>query len=146
MTELRMMVQHSGEGHAITAESPTGLKLTFDGEDGTFGATPMQHLLAGLAACTLMDIAVILRKKRVAFSHLRAEAVGERPSEGHPKPFTSLKLSFRVEGNVPQKTFEDAVRLAFDKYCNIGATLRNAPAIAFEASVDPLQASSAVGS
>lgn len=124
MSELRLVVRHTGEGHAVACESPAGGTITFDGEGGAFGATPMQHLLSALAACTLMDVAVILRKKRLAFSNLRAEAFGTRPDEGHPKPFTGVRLVFRVDGGVPVKAFEDAVRLSYEKYCNVGATLR----------------------
>lgn len=135
MSEIRLEVRHSGEGHRITALSPTGGTLTFDGEGGTFGATPMQHLLAALGACTLMDVALILRKKRIPFSNLRVEAVGLRPDEGHPKPFTGVRLLFDVEGDVPAKAFDDAVRLSFEKYCNVGATLRAGIAPTVEARV-----------
>lgn len=124
LTELRLAVRHTGDGHKIVADTLTAGELTFDGDGGTFGASPMQHLLAALGACTLMDIAIILRKKRIAFADLWVEAIGTRPDEGHPKPFTGIRLAFHVSGDVPAKAFEDAVRLSFEKYCNVGATLR----------------------
>lgn len=124
MSETRIAIRHTGDGHKIIADALTAGELTFDGEGGAFGGTPMQHLLAALGACTLMDVAIILRKKRVAFSNLRVEAVGARPDEGHPKPFTSIQLEFQVDGDVSEKAFDDAVRLSFEKYCNVGATLR----------------------
>lgn len=124
MSEMRLAIRHTGDGHKIVADTLSAGELTFDGEGGAFGATPMQHLLAALGACTLMDVAVILRKKRIAFADLWVEAIGVRPDEGHPKPFTGAHLVFHVAGDVPAKAFDDAVRLSFEKYCNVGATLR----------------------
>ncbi len=136
MTELHLSLRHTGQGHAIEGEAPNGVHIAFDGEGGRAGATPMQHLLAAAGACALMDVAAILSKKRIAFRDLRVECAGERPDEGHPKPFRSMRLDFRVGGEVPVKAFEDAVRLAMEKYCNVGATLRASPTIAYGAAVE----------
>lgn len=131
------MMRHTGEGHGIEGVSPNGSLLSFDGETGSAGPTPMQHLLAAAGACALMDVALILRKKRLVFEGLRVECIGERPDEGHPRPFTSVRLVFSVEGDFPQKTLEDAARLALDKYCNVAATLRAGIAPSFEAHALP---------
>lgn len=136
MSEMRLMASHTGQGHMVTCDVPGGGTMTLDGEGGAFGATPMQHLLAALCACTLMDVALILRKKRIAFSDLRAEAVGTRPDEGHPRPFTDIRLSFRVAGDVPAKAFDDAVRLSLETYCNVGATMRAGVVPTVDARVD----------
>lgn len=137
MSRLRLDIRHTGEGHRITTRAPTGGELTFDGEGGTFGATPMEHLLASLGACTLMDVAIILRKKRIAFEDLRVEAIGARADEGHPTPFTEIRLVFHVDGDVPAKAFDDAVRLSFETYCNVGATLRAGLVPTFETQIHP---------
>jgi putative redox protein len=79
---------------------------------------------------------VILRKKRLAFRDLRVECVGERPDEGTPKPFLGVKLVFRVKGDVPAKAFDDAVRLAVEKYCSVGATLGKGIPVAWDAKLD----------
>jgi putative redox protein len=136
MSTMRITARVVDEEFGIEAVAPDGKVLTFDGEDGKHGATPMQHLLASVGACSLMDVAHILRKKRLAFRDLRVECVGERPDEGHPKPFKSLKLVFLVRGDVPRKVLEDAARLAIQKYCNVGATLKEGLSVDFEAVVD----------
>jgi len=135
MSEMSLTVTHTGKGFALDCTTPEGVPLRFDADGGTFGATPMQHLLAATGACALMDVNLILAKKRLTYSNLRVECVGERPSEGTPKPFHGIKLVFRVDGDVPQKAFDDAVRLSVEKYCSVEATLRKATPVAFEARV-----------
>jgi putative redox protein len=135
MAEMRLSVKHTGDGHHITCENEAGGKMAFDGGDGAWAPTPMQHLLAAAGACALMDVEVILRKKRLAFRDLRVECVGQREKRGEVNPFTSMRLVFRVEGDVPAKAFEDAVRLSVEKYCSVGATIEKGVPIAHEAHV-----------
>lgn len=135
MSQIQLTVHHSGEGDALTCTTPQGASMTFDTGASTFGASPMQHLLAAIGACAIIDVEGILKKKRLAFSNLRVDCVGERPDEGYPKPFTSLKLKFLVDGDVPAKAFDDAVRLAVEKYCSVAETLKTNPPVSFEAIV-----------
>lgn len=136
--DLRLTVAHTGNGFAIESTTAAGVRMTFDNPPGgATGGSPMEHLLAAFAACALMDVDIILRKKRLTFSNLRCEAVGARPDAGDVKPFTGIRLVFRVDGEVPKKAFDDAVRLSVDKYCSVGATLQKPPTIAYEAQVGP---------
>lgn len=136
MAEMRLTVRHTGKGNAMECTTPQGVTMTFDDPDaGAHGASPMQHLLAALGACALMDVEVILRKKRLAFSDLRVECVGQRPDGVHPRPFEDVRLVFRVAGDVPAKAFEDAVRLSVEKYCSVGATVEKGAPVRFEAVV-----------
>ena len=133
---MRLTVTHAGKGSDMECRTPQGALMRFSDPDAsTFGASPMQALLASIGACALMDVDVILRKKRLAFSDLRVECVGARADEGHPKPFLDVKLLFRVEGDVPPKAFDDAVRLSVEKYCSVGATVTKGAPLAFEARV-----------
>ena len=133
---MRLIVAHTGKGSDMECRTPQGAVLRFsDPDESTFGASPMQALLASIGACALMDVDVILRKKRLAYANLRVECVGARPDEGHPKPFLDVKLVFRVDGDVPAKAFEDAVRLSVEKYCSVGATVTKGAPLAFEAQV-----------
>lgn len=133
--DVQLVARHTGQGHAIDVATASGLTTTYDGGGGAHGPSPMEHLLGGLAACALMDVDIILRKKRLTFSNLRADCVGRREEEGEATPFVDIRLVFRVDGDVPQKAFEDAVRLSVEKYCSVGATLKRDPPVAWEARV-----------
>ena len=130
---MRLTVTHTQKGMALECITPQGAKIQFDDSDAGTTGSPVQHLLASIGACALMDVEIILAKKRLAFSNLRVECVAQRPDEGTPKPLQSVKLVFRVEGNVPQKAFDDAVRLSVDRYCSVGETVRKGAPIAYEA-------------
>lgn len=136
MAEMRLTVTHTGEGHHLEARNDAGGTMRFDGGDGAWAPTPMQHLLASIGACALMDVDVILRKKRLTFQNLRVECVGQREKRGEVNPFTDVKLLFRVDGEVPDKAFADAVKLSVEKYCSVGATLEKALPVAHEAKVN----------
>lgn len=135
MAQMELTVRHTGAGNQVACETPAGAKMTFDGDGGSYGATPMQHLLASFGACAIMDVEIILRKKRLDFRNLRVDCIGDRPDEGTPKPFLGMRLVFRVEGEVPEKAFEDAVRLSVEKYCSVGDTLKKGIPLKWEAKV-----------
>ena len=133
MAEMRLTVSHTGKGDALACVTPKGAHIGFDATDAGTTGSPVEHLLASIGACALMDVDIILKKKRLEFANLRVECVAQRPDEGTPKPLNSVKLVFRVDGNVPQKAFDDAVRLSVDRYCSVGETVRKGAPIAYEA-------------
>lgn len=135
MAEMRLTVAHTGNGMALECVTPQGARIGFDDSDAGTTGSPVQHLLASLGACALMDVDIILRKKRLTFSNLRVECVAQRPDEGTPKPLLDVKLLFRVDGDVPTKAFDDAVRLSVERYCSVGETIRKGAPISFEARV-----------
>lgn len=136
MAQMRLTVTHTGNGNQVECKTPQGASMTFDGDGGAYGATPMQHLLAAIGACSLMDVDIILKKKRLAYANLRCECVGDRPDKGTPTPFTGVQLVFRVDGDVTPKAFEDAVKLSVEKYCSVGDTVKHGAPIRWEAKVN----------
>ena len=90
--------------------------------------SPMELVLIALCGCTASDVVGILRKKREPFTTLEVYAEGER-AETFPKIYTSIRLTYRVGGNVTHKAMEDAVRLSKEKYCSVSAMLEKAAKI-----------------
>lgn len=133
---MRLTVKHTGPGSGMECTTPQGATITFDDPDtGTFGASPVQHLLSALGACALVDVAIFLKKKRLTFTNLRVECVAQRRDEPYPRVFQSVKLVFRVEGAVPKKAFDDVVRLAVEKYCTVAGTVKEGASVEWEAVV-----------
>lgn len=133
--EHRVVARHTGQGHAIDCTNDRGLVTHFDAGDAAKSPSPMEHLLGGLGACALMDVEVILKKKRLTYANLRVECTGRREERGEATPFVDVRLVFHVDGDVPQKAFDDAVRLSVEKYCSIGETLKLAPKVQWAAQV-----------
>jgi len=121
------------QGNRFDADLDSGASLTFDSaEDGEApaGPSPLEALLASLAACTAMDVISILEKKRQDVKSYRVEIEADRNPPGEwPRPFKSFHLNHVVSGDVDEHALARAIELSEDKYCSVSATLRTAPRI-----------------
>ena len=92
------------------------------------GASPKQLLLAGLAGCTGMDVASLLKKMRVPFENFEMDIEAELTDE-HPIVFSEIRLKYVFWGdNLDKAKVEKAVKLSQDKYCGVSAMLKkNSP-------------------
>lgn len=117
------LIGGSVTGIAFRARTDDGLEFVLDSGPGAAGPSPVDVLIAGLGACTGMDVISILRKKRLDITGYAIELEGERRDE-HPRAFTSIEVTHRVRGRgVPRVAVEEAVHLAESKYCTVHATL-----------------------
>lgn len=118
--------------------TPTGHMVRLDayppeGEPST-GPTPVEMLLASMAACSGMDVISILAKKRQKVTSYRVEVDGVRGPEGeYPRPFVKMTVRHIVDGeNLDPVAVARAVELSDQKYCTVMTTLRAAPEIVSE--------------
>jgi putative redox protein len=93
-----------------------------DGQS-TAGASPVQMLVIGLAACMAMDVVDIIRKGRHPLTAFRTRIVAERQQQV-PHRLTRASLHFHVHGDVPVVVVERAIALSRDKYCSVWHSLR----------------------
>ena len=111
-------------------EASSGHAIVLDAGAEKSANSPMEAVLIALCACTASDVVGILRKKREPFTSLEVLAAGER-AEDFPKVYTSIRLTYRVGGNVTHKAVEDAVRLSKEKYCSVSAMLEKSANVDF---------------
>ncbi len=118
----------------------TRFDATFDPDFPARYASPMEVMLESLAACSMMDIIAILRKKRKTIKALHAEVEAER-AETHPKVFTSIRLVYRLQSpDCSQADFEKSVGLSIGTYCSVAGMLRNSGcSIAWTAELAPVR-------
>jgi putative redox protein len=82
------------------------------------GSRPMEMLLLGLGGCAMIDVVLILRKARQAFTDIRVEINAERASEV-PQVFTRIHLHFVVAGEqLDSRRVDRAISLSAQKYCS----------------------------
>lgn len=119
------------ENERYIAEATSRHAIVMDTASEKTANTPMELVLIALCGCTASDVVGILRKKREPFTHLEVHAEGDRAA-GYPAVYTSIKLIYRVTGNVSKKSMEDAVRLSKEKYCSVSAMLEKTAKLTFE--------------
>lgn len=102
---------HNSKGH--------GVRINANGE----GVSPMENLLLSVAACSCVDIEILLTKMRNELTDLLVEVKGDRVEDQTPKPYKSIHLHYKLYGEVKEKSAQKAVAMAVDKYCSVSACL-----------------------
>lgn len=125
-------------GAAFEADPPSGNRFVLDSHVDfggvNRGPTPVEALLASIAACSAIDVLAILQKKKQDVRAYRVEVEGERPAPGtYPRPFRSLIVRHIVSGRgIDPAAVQRAVELSDTKYCSVISTLRATPTVASE--------------
>jgi putative redox protein len=124
LTALATVLDPRG-GLRVDARTGTGFDLIFDTDDAgadRAGPSPTESILAALAACTSMDVASILRKKRQSAEGYRIAVTGQKADE-HPQVYTSIVIEHLVSGDVEPEALRRAVELSATTYCPVNAML-----------------------
>jgi putative redox protein len=88
------------------------------------GPSPMEAVEGALAACSGMDVVLVLGKMRKTVTAFRIEVEAVRRDE-HPRVFTRLTLVYHLDGpDIDPASAVKAVQLSQDKYCSVAAMLR----------------------
>ena len=112
---------------------PDGPAAVIDG-DGVQGQSPPEALLSALITCSGVDLVDYLAKRRTPVDTLTMDVIGHRRDE-HPRRYEQIIITYRVSGDGIERTqAERAVRLAFERYCSVAATL--APDVVMETVVE----------
>jgi putative redox protein len=114
-----------GKGKRVEAITGSGFPLEFDTlarDEGGVAAGPTETVLAALAACTSMDVASILRKKRQPVERYQIAVTGERADE-HPRVYTSITVEHQIVGAVSAEAVRRSVELSATAYCPVSAML-----------------------
>ncbi len=109
-------------GELKFATTVRNVSLTLDSAS-IAGLSPIDALVAGLAGCMAMDLALVLTRGRHALTGLRAHIVAHR-AEQAPKRLVRVELRFAVSGAVPDEPIDRAIELSREKYCSVWHSLR----------------------
>jgi putative redox protein len=119
------------------AMMPSGHSVPFDADRKHNAAPgPMEMLLGALGACTSVDIAIILTKKRQKLESLEVSVSGERASNP-PQVWTKIEMVYWLGGELDDKAVRDAIELSQSKYCSVAAMLRKTAEITYRYEINP---------
>jgi putative redox protein len=133
MSSVKNMVLAWQGNYRFVAKNEKGLSVSFDapipngGEETAL--SPMENVLASLAACSSYHVVSILRKKRQNFSDYLVEMTADRKDEP-PRVFTNIHLKYIIKGkNISKEAVQSAISLSEEKYCSVGGMLKNSTKI-----------------
>jgi putative redox protein len=118
-------------GVRIEATTEAGYPLAFETSDAGAARNapePTESLLAALAACTAMDVASILRKKRQRVTSYQIAVSGEK-SDQHPQIYTRIRIEHRVSGELEPEALRRSIMLSATRYCPVNAMLSRSATI-----------------
>jgi putative redox protein len=130
---MKKAIARQIHGMTFTGKADSNHWVMMDGsvaEGGSAAATsPKELVLVGLAGCTGMDVALILKKKRVQLDEFVVNVSAEEAEE-HPRIFTKIHIEYVFRGNnIKPADVEQAIELSQTKYCSVSAMLRKSAEI-----------------
>ena len=131
MHSIKKMVLNWKINYQLEARNEKGISVKFDapidhgGEETAL--SPMENVLASLAACSSFHVLRILKKMRQKISNYSVEATAERREEPPPRVFTRIHLEYMLKGKrINSNKVEKAIQLSEEKYCSVGGMLKKA--------------------
>ena len=129
MHSVKKMVLKWRTNYQLEASNEKGLSVKFDapiehgGEETAL--SPMENVLASLAACSSFHVLRILKKMRQKISNYSVEATAERREDPPPRVFTRIHLKYVVKGDkINPEALKKAIQLSEEKYCSVGGMLK----------------------
>ncbi len=96
----------------------TGAGKTFGIYDSE-SPSPMEMVLHGHAACSLIDVIDGLKHRKDSLEFIRIEIDADRADKS-PKVFTSIRMRYIVKGDVPEELVRRLIESSHEKYCSVG--------------------------
>ena len=109
-------------GERFEGGKPDGPRIRVDGE-GKEAPSPVTQLLMAAAACTGIDVVMILQKFHLTL-HPLPSAIRGRRRDHYPRRFLDLHLVFTLKGDgLEDHKARRAIELSITKYCTVINTL-----------------------
>ncbi|MCL5735512.1 MAG: OsmC family protein [Actinobacteria bacterium] len=125
-SELVVCAVHEGGMRFAASTGPHQVTIDYPLRPGeaVAGPTPLQLLLASLAACSGSTVALVLGRMQKPLESLEVHARGQRRDE-HPTVVTDIDLEFVLKGDGLDSTdAERALKIAEEQLCPVWAMLK----------------------
>ena len=121
-THKAVRLEHRG-GMVFHAEPSSGHPLDFDDRESNTGGSPVETVLAALAACSAMDVISIATKKRQAVTAYAVEVTGDQRDE-YPQVYTDITVTHVLDGSdLSEAAIRRSIELSATRYCPVSAML-----------------------
>ena len=127
-SELHVSAVHHGDMRISVAAREHVLSMDYPISSGS-DITPLEALLASLAACSGNSLALLLRKSKQPLDGVEVKVRGHRRDE-HPTIITDIELEFVVHGtDVKPAAVERAIKVAEEHICPVWCMLKDGTSI-----------------
>ena len=86
---------------------------------GTDTPSPMEMVLHGHAACSLIDVIDGLKHRKENVDFIKVEIEADRADET-PKVFTAVRMQYIVKGDVPETLVKRLIESSHERHCSVG--------------------------
>ncbi len=93
-------------------------------------ASPMEAVLMAVAACSSVDIEILLKKMRQPYTGISVSVEGIR-AESVPAVFTDIFIHYIIYGDVQISKAKKAVAMSMEKYCSVSIMLSKSVKISY---------------
>ena len=138
---MSIKVEWRQEGYQFEAENTIGGKIRMDG-DGVLqgiegGIAPFELLLAGVGACSAVDVLMILKKQRQSIKNLVVLVEPEKiKNDVGYSEYKSIHMHYILEGAIDQAKAEKALKLSVEKYCSVSKALEKGSEISYSVEIE----------
>jgi len=114
------VIRHEG-GMRFATVTGTGREPVFGDAAGEGELSPVETVLAALAACSAMDVVSIALKKRQGFTRYEIRVTGDQRDE-YPRVYARIDVLHEVEGpGVSVEAIRRCIELSALRYCPVNA-------------------------
>ena len=100
--------------------------------------SPKKMVLYGLAGCTGMDVAAILKKKKVVYDNFSIEVEADE-TKAHPRVFKEIRMIFRFTAAPEDRIhIERSIELSRGQFCGVSEMLGKTASITWELEITPI--------
>ena len=97
-----------------------GQSVQFSGSKSA--VSPMESVLMAAAACSSVDIEILLKKMRQPYHGVTVSVEGIR-ADAVPAVFTDIFIHYIIYGDVQSSKARKAVEMSMEKYCSVSIML-----------------------
>lgn len=118
---MKITLERKNTDYLLEATGASGNTVMIDhsGMEVVQGVSPMELLLMGVGSCSAIDIIAILKKQRQEITSYNVEVAGHRYDLHDAKPFKSMHVLVKLEGDIDPVKAQKAADLSFEKYCSV---------------------------
>ncbi len=120
---MRGIVRWTGDEDLI-GENEHGASIPMHTSDTP---NPVQLVLLAHGGCTLLDVITGLKHRMDNVRDMWIELDADR-RENPPRMFTAIRMTYVIEGDVPQQLVERIIEKSHEKNCSVGAMVTGAGA------------------